>query len=143
MSSAVTLAGGVSFKESAMPSRWWRHKTQSSSVGRLTPDIPRGLLGPKEDICRCGEHNNVFGVIVFWPVLHLELNRITIVQRFIAISHDSRKMHEYVLAVLALDEPVALRRIKPLHISVLFHYLYRYSCFQFHLSFFSKNSLLG
>src|SRR5260370_41136798 len=45
MSSAVTLAGGVSFKECAKPSRGWRHKTQSSSVGRLTPDKPYRTSG--------------------------------------------------------------------------------------------------
>ena len=49
-----------------------------------------------------------------------EFNRLAIVQRLIAISHDSGEMDENVLTALALDESKALAGVKPLHCSLFF-----------------------
>ncbi len=49
-----------------------------------------------------------------------EFNRLAIIQRLIAISHDRGEMDEYVLTALALDEPKALAGIEPLHCSLFF-----------------------
>ena len=51
---------------------------------------------------------------------HFEFNSLAIIQRLIAISHDRRKMYEYIFAALALDESKALAGIKPLHCSLFF-----------------------
>jgi hypothetical protein len=49
-----------------------------------------------------------------------EFNRLAIIQRLIAISHDRGEMDENVLTALALDETEALAGIEPLHCSLFF-----------------------
>jgi hypothetical protein len=49
-----------------------------------------------------------------------EFNRLAIVQRLVAISHDRGEMDENVLTALALDEPKALAGIEPLHCTLFF-----------------------
>ena len=49
-----------------------------------------------------------------------EFNRLAIVQRLIAISHNRGEMHEHIFSTLALDEPEALAGVKPLHCSLFF-----------------------
>jgi hypothetical protein len=49
-----------------------------------------------------------------------EFNRLAIVQRLIAISHNRGEMDKYVLTALALDESKALAGVKPLHCSLFF-----------------------
>src|SRR4029077_5156940 len=51
---------------------------------------------------------------------NFEFNRLAIVQRLIAISHDRGEMDENVLAALALDEAEALAGIEPLHCTLFF-----------------------
>jgi hypothetical protein len=51
---------------------------------------------------------------------NFEFNRLAIVQRLIAISHDRGEMDENVLTALALDEAEALAGIEPLHCSLFF-----------------------
>src|SRR3989441_12192468 len=56
-----------------------------------------------------------------------EFNRLAIIQRLVAISHDCGEMDEYVLAALALDESKALAGIEPLHCSLFFtHCIYSF-----------------
>ena len=52
-----------------------------------------------------------------------EFNRLAIVQRLVAISHDRGEMDENVLSTLALDESKALAGIEPLHCSLFFTHL--------------------
>src|SRR6266581_2356796 len=49
-----------------------------------------------------------------------EFNRLAIIQRLVAISHDRGEMDENVLTGLALDEPKALAGIEPLHCTLFF-----------------------
>jgi len=51
---------------------------------------------------------------------NFEFNRLAIVQRLIAISHDSGEMDENVLTALALYEAEALAGIEPLHGTLFF-----------------------
>ncbi len=51
---------------------------------------------------------------------NFEFNRLAIVQRLIAISHDRGEMDENVLTALALDEAEALTGIEPLHCTLFF-----------------------
>jgi hypothetical protein len=51
---------------------------------------------------------------------NFEFNRLAIVQRLVAISHDRGEMDENVLTALALDEPKALAGIEPLHGTLFF-----------------------
>jgi hypothetical protein len=56
-----------------------------------------------------------------------EFNRLAIIQRLVAISHDRGEMDENVLAALALDESKALAGIEPLHCSLFFtHCIYSF-----------------
>src|SRR6266849_1382130 len=56
-----------------------------------------------------------------------EFNRLAIVQRLVAISHDRGEMDENVLSTLALDESKALAGIEPLHCSLFFtHCIYSF-----------------
>ena len=50
----------------------------------------------------------------------LEFNRLAIIQRLVAISHDRGEMHENVFSALALDESKALAGVEPLHCSLFF-----------------------
>jgi hypothetical protein len=52
-----------------------------------------------------------------------EFNRLAIIQRLVAISHDRGEMDENVLSTLALDESKALAGIEPLHCSLFFTHL--------------------
>ena len=49
-----------------------------------------------------------------------EFNRLAVVERLIAISHNRGEMDENVLTALALDESKALAGVKPLHCSLFF-----------------------
>src|ERR1700730_11478424 len=49
-----------------------------------------------------------------------EFNRLAIIQRLVAISHDCGEMDENVLSTLALDESKALAGIEPLHCTLFF-----------------------
>src|SRR6266478_6155317 len=56
-----------------------------------------------------------------------EFNRLPIIQRLVAISHDRGEMDENVLSTLALDESKALAGIEPLHCSLFFtHCIYSF-----------------
>src|SRR6266852_120163 len=56
-----------------------------------------------------------------------EFNRLAIIQRLVAISHDRGEMDENVLTALALDESKALAGIEPLHCSLFFtHCIYSF-----------------
>jgi len=56
-----------------------------------------------------------------------EFNRLAIIQRLVAISHDRGEMDENVLSTLALDESKALAGIEPLHCSLFFtHCIYSF-----------------
>lgn len=57
-----------------------------------------------------------------------EFNRLAIVQRLIAISHDRGEMDENVLTALALDETEALAGIEPLHCSLFFTHCFTLFC---------------
>ena len=59
---------------------------------------------------------------------NFEFNRLAIVQRLIAISHDRGEMDENVLAALALDEAEALAGIEPLHCALFFTHCFTLFC---------------
>jgi hypothetical protein len=50
----------------------------------------------------------------------LEFNRLAVIQRLIAISHNRGEMYENIFSTLALDETEALAGVKPLHCSLFF-----------------------
>ena len=74
-------------------------------------------------VCFCEvelEGLDVRGLQTLGALGHFEFNRLAIVQRLVAISHDRGEMDENVLTALALDEPEALAGIEPLHCSLFF-----------------------
>jgi hypothetical protein len=57
-----------------------------------------------------------------------KFNRLAIIERLIAISHNRGEMDENVLTALALDEPEALAGIEPLHCSLFFTHCFTLFC---------------
>ena len=58
---------------------------------------------------------------------HFEFNRLAIIQRLVAISHNGGEVNEYIFTALALDESKALARVEPLHCSLFFtHCIYSF-----------------
>jgi hypothetical protein len=58
----------------------------------------------------------------------LEFNRLAVIQRLIAISHNRGEMHEHIFSTLALDETEALAGVKPLHCSLFFTHCFTLFC---------------
>ena len=50
----------------------------------------------------------------------LELDRLALFERSVALRQNRALMHENILAALTLDEAVALFRVEPLHCSLFF-----------------------
>jgi hypothetical protein len=72
-------------------------------------------------ILRSGlEGLDVRGLQALWSLGNLEFNRLAVIQRLIAISHNRGEMHEHIFSTLALDETEALAGVKPLHCSLFF-----------------------
>jgi len=72
-------------------------------------------------ILRSGlEGLDVGGLQALWSLGNLEFNRLAVIQRLIAISHNRGEMHEHIFSTLALDETEALAGVKPLHCSLFF-----------------------
>src|ERR1700726_2599165 len=63
---------------------------------------------------------DVRGLQALGALGHFEFNRLAIVQRLVAISHNRGEMDENVLTALALDAPEPLAGIEPLHCSLFF-----------------------
>src|SRR5260370_9294036 len=56
-----------------------------------------------------------------------EFNRLAIIQRLVAISHDPGEMDENVPSTLPLDESKAIAGIEPLHCTLFFtHFIYSF-----------------
>src|ERR1700761_3250119 len=77
--------------------------------------------------------NYVRGVESFWPLLAFELNRVALIQCFIAVLLNCREVHEDVLTSGTLDKTVSFCSVEPLDhavflqansLSDLFHAVY-------------------
>ena len=80
------------------------------------------------------EAGNVLRLQAFGSFADLEFNRLPFVERFVSIHLNCRKMDEYILAGLALDESVAFAGVEPLDCSLFFHCYYlalSYLCFSY------------
>jgi hypothetical protein len=86
---------------------------------RLKP-VGSGLRPIQAGISCSLEGLYVRGLQALGALGNFEFNRLAIVQRLIAISHDRGEMDENVLTALALDEAEALAGIEPLHCTLFF-----------------------
>ena len=89
----------------------WRDKKNGRGACGAPPEIFQSKWLQRLDVRR---------LQAFGTADDFEFNRLAIVQRLIAISHDSGEMDKYVLTALALDESKALAGVKPLHCSLFF-----------------------
>ncbi len=80
-----------------------------------------GLTGGPDSPNAWLEAGNVLGLQALRALPYLELNRLAFVEALVAVHLDRGKMDEDVLTGLALDEPVTLAGVEPLHCSLLFH----------------------
>jgi len=65
---------------------------------------------------------NILGLQTFGAALNLELHLRAFFQRPIAVHLNRRKMYKHIIAVSALDKPVALGGVKPFHDTFFSHY---------------------
>jgi hypothetical protein len=83
-------------------------KKASASMPRLSPcPVPLDLF-------------DVYGLKTFRPFLHVEFDRVALVELPVSFTGNGFVMDKNVLSGFALDEPVAFRGIEPLHFS-FFH----------------------
>ncbi len=67
---------------------------------------------------------DVLGLQPFGALLHLELHFRALVKRTITVRLDGRKMDEYIVTAVALDETIALGGVKPLHNTFFSHFVF-------------------
>ena len=86
----------------------------------MPPGIVCEVVNPANRDHAYLEGLDVRGLQALGTLGDFEFNRLAIIQRLVAISHDRGEMDENVLAALALDESKALAGIEPLHCSLFF-----------------------
>src|SRR5579871_4077423 len=96
--------------------------TTSSLTAVLLLPIPnsRGPRTPRASLNSL-EAGDVLRLKAFRALLHFKFHRLTLIQRLITVHLNCREVYEYIFPGLALDEPVALRSIEPLHCSLFLH----------------------
>src|SRR6516225_663329 len=67
---------------------------------------------------------DVLGLQALRTFLNVKADPGTLFQAPIAVAYNGRKVHENVLAALALDESIAFRGVEPLHCSLFLHSVY-------------------
>ena len=66
------------------------------------------------------EANDVLGLQALGALADFEFNRLPFVEALIPLRLDGGEVHEDILTGLALDEPVTLAGVEPLHCSLFF-----------------------
>ena len=87
---------------------------------RVPPGIACEVVNPANRDHAYLEGLDVRGLQALGTLGDFEFNRLAIIQRLVAISHDRGEMDENVLSTLALDESKALAGIEPLHCTLFF-----------------------
>src|SRR5712664_3436037 len=87
---------------------------------RVPPGIVCEVVNPANRDHAYLEGLDVRGLQALGTLGDFEFNRLAIIQRLVAISHDRGEMDENVLSTLALDESKSLAGIEPLHCSLFF-----------------------
>src|SRR5437899_191496 len=103
----------------------------TSSLTALTA-VPR--LGKRSNLFRRGarrhqaprfnrlEACDVLRLKALRALLYFKLHRLAFIEGLVAVHHDGGEVYEDIFSGLALDEPVALRSIEPLHCSLFLHF---------------------
>src|SRR5260370_11569281 len=84
------------------------------------PEFACEVVNPANRAHAWLEGLDVRGLQALGTLGDFEFNRLAIIQRLVAISHDRGEMDENVLSTLALDESKALAGIEPLHCTLFF-----------------------
>src|SRR5215469_8402741 len=101
--------------------------TSSLDRSLIFPSLPKAeeerFPTPRKplQICRL-EACDVLCLKALRALLYFEFHRLAFIQRLVAVHLNGREMYEDILSGLALDEPVALRSIEPLHCSLFLHF---------------------
>ena len=121
--------GGCGSKPSENRCKQTKRVEKQKRAGRLRvpPGIACEVVIPANRDHAYLEGLDVRGLQALGTLGDFEFNRLAIIQRLVAISHDCREMDENVLSTLALDESKALAGIEPLHCSLFFtHCIYSF-----------------
>jgi len=89
------------------------------------------------------ESLNVGGLQPLGTADNLEFNGLTLIERAIAVRHDSGEVDENVLTSLALDETKALAGVEPLDCTLFFHRCFLFKKIKLSDALFSGNHLRG
>jgi len=121
--------GGCGSKQGENWCKQTKRAEKQKRAGRLRvpPGIACEVVIPANRDHAYLEGLDVRGLQALGTLGDFEFNRLAIIQRLVAISHDCREMDENVLSTLALDESKALAGIEPLHCSLFFtHCIYSF-----------------
>src|SRR5215471_9330075 len=101
--------------------------TSSLDRSLIFPSLPKAeeerFPTPRKplQICRL-EACDVLRLKALRALLYFEFHRLTFIQGFVTVHLNGGEVHKHILSGLALDEPVALRSIEPLHCSLFLHF---------------------
>src|SRR5713101_10026978 len=76
----------------------------------------------------CLQRTDVLSLPALWPLGHIELHALTLLQAAKASCLDRREVHKYIFATLPADKAVAFGVVKPLYCS-LFHLIFLFPFF--------------
>src|SRR4029077_11714 len=71
----------------------------------------------------CLQRTDVLSLPALWPLGHVELHTLALLQAAEAACLDRREVHKYIFATLTADEAVAFGVVKPLYCSLFCHFV--------------------
>ena len=71
----------------------------------------------------CLQRTDVLSLPALWPLGHIELYTLALLQAAKASCLDRREVHKYIFATLTADKAVAFGVVKPLYCSLFCHFV--------------------
>src|SRR6185369_78705 len=71
----------------------------------------------------CLQRTDVLSLPALWPLGHIELHTLTLLQATETACLDGREVHKYIFATLTADKAVAFGVVKPLYCSLFCHFV--------------------
>src|ERR1700687_2942111 len=71
----------------------------------------------------CLQRTDVLSLPALWPLGHIELHTLALLQAAEAACLDRREVHKYIFATLTADKAVAFGVVKPLYCSLFCHFV--------------------
>src|ERR1700720_311965 len=113
----------VSSRVRGTPLGWW--KTCVWLVGKRARSLVSGTGTPSVylEFPLCLQRTDVLSLPALWPLGHIELHTLTLLQAAEAACLDCREVHKYIFATLPAYKAVAFGVVKPLYCSLFCHFV--------------------